>query len=425
MAGQISWAEIQAPGISATYDVRITGSDPVGSGTGFGADTFGVGVFSSNQIVSSVSYAARISSQSMSLRENDARIIGTFVSSGTYNARLTGRNVSNGVYDARLTSGNVSVIASDARLTARTTNSVSYTARLTSRNSTVTTFDTYLIGQASVQFGYDSRLTAAVITAVSYAIALSSSTTFSIAYAAAITGLVTQSSTSYSSRLTGSNQTATTYAIHATGQLSNAVSYSAAIAGSTADGISYSVRTTAFNTTQKAYDVRIVGGVPPLNAQFVVNIIGIATATTEMIAVIHGKPAPQKAYPALDIQTGNWHDAPLYDKIDEDSQNNTDYIESGINPIIVDVSEVKLTGIIDPGVSNDHIIRYAFSKDAEFGDTINLTIRLLQGNIEIATWTHNDISADVQTVAQTLTTSQADSIVDYTDLRLRFEAVTG
>ncbi len=76
----------------------------------------------------------------------------------------------------------------------------------------------------------------------------------------------------------------------------------------------------------------------------------------------------------------------------------------------------------DPLVSQGHTISYRYKKNAPGGDQIDLTVRLVQGTTVIASWTHTNIDALTQ-VTQILTGAQADSITDYTDLRLRFEAV--
>lgn len=53
---------------------------------------------------------------------------------------------------------------------------------------------------------------------------------------------------------------------------------------------------------------------------------------------------------------------------------------------------------------------------------INLTVRLMQGTTQIASWTHTGIGTGFTLATQTLSTTEADSITDYTDLRLRFTA---
>lgn len=129
----------------------------------------------------------------------------------------------------------------------------------------------------------------------------------------------------------------------------------------------------------------------------------------------------QFARPDSDITIGTWTPTPLYEQIDEVTPSDADYIESAKNPAN-DTSEVGLSNVEDPEVSTGHIVRYRYKKDAAAGTVIDLTVKLMQGAVEIASWTHNDIGDTIVQAEQTLTGPQADSITDYTDLRLRFIA---
>ncbi len=111
----------------------------------------------------------------------------------------------------------------------------------------------------------------------------------------------------------------------------------------------------------------------------------------------------------------------MHTAIDESVIDDADYIQSGLSPVSADISEVKFSSLTDPAISSGHVIRYRYQKDTTGGDTINLVVRLVQGTTVIASWTHNNIDA-VTTAEQTLSGGEADSITDYTDLRLRFEA---
>ena len=65
-------------------------------------------------------------------------------------------------------------------------------------------------------------------------------------------------------------------------------------------------------------------------------------------------------------------------------------------------------------------MRYRYIKEGT--NTINLVVYLVQGTTTIASWTHNDIAATYTDAEQTLTSGEADSITNYSDLRVRFEA---
>lgn len=131
----------------------------------------------------------------------------------------------------------------------------------------------------------------------------------------------------------------------------------------------------------------------------------------------------QTAHPASDITAGSWTTSPLWSKIDETIQDDSDFVTSSSSPASADIFEVKVGTLTDPTSSVGHMIRYRFWKDQVGGDRIDLTVRLRQGTTNIASWTHSDIDQIPTTVEQVLSAAQADAITDYTDLRLRFEAI--
>ena len=134
--------------------------------------------------------------------------------------------------------------------------------------------------------------------------------------------------------------------------------------------------------------------------------------------------------PTTDISDGGWltnsGGSDLRAAIDEVSASDADYITSSSSPTSADIAEIKLSTGANPNTSDDgalHHIRYRYKKDSSGGDTINLTVRLVQASTVIASWTHTNISDSYVTVDQTLTDAEANAITDYGDLRLRFEAV--
>jgi len=141
-----------------------------------------------------------------------------------------------------------------------------------------------------------------------------------------------------------------------------------------------------------------------------------------------GAPTAQYARPTTDVTDGTWTDQAggviLFAAIDEVTASDADYIQSANATTTADVSEIALGTITDPAVSTGHIIRYRYGKDTASGDVVNLTVSLRQGTAtEIAAWTHTDIGVGPTTVAQTLTTAQADAVTDYSALRLRLSSV--
>jgi len=127
--------------------------------------------------------------------------------------------------------------------------------------------------------------------------------------------------------------------------------------------------------------------------------------------------------PSADISTGNWTASPLYQKIDESSYNDSDYIRCPENKTN-NSCETSLTNGTDPSVSNNHIVRYRYRWSGIFGSH-DIDIKLMQGTTVIASWSHANIPSSWTQANQTLTSGEANAITDYTDLRLRFIATTG
>ena len=124
----------------------------------------------------------------------------------------------------------------------------------------------------------------------------------------------------------------------------------------------------------------------------------------------------QFARPTADASTGTWVSSlggPLYAAIDEVTADDADYISTTYGS----VCEVSLGSLIDPAVSAGHKVRYRLAADAG-----GIIVRLRQGSTTIAFWTHNPAPASLTTYEQTLSGAEADSITDYSALKLQFEA---
>lgn len=129
----------------------------------------------------------------------------------------------------------------------------------------------------------------------------------------------------------------------------------------------------------------------------------------------------QYAVPISDTVVGTWITAPLYAKIDETTASDADSITSATKPE-ASTCKVKLSNLTDPNMSTGHIVRYRYQKDAAAGQAIALTIKLMQASTIIAQHTDSNISNGWTTSSFTLTSGEANSITDYTDLYLQFEA---
>jgi hypothetical protein len=124
--------------------------------------------------------------------------------------------------------------------------------------------------------------------------------------------------------------------------------------------------------------------------------------------------------PNADISTGNWTEqtagGALYAGIDETNPVDSDYIVSGNNPT-ADQCEVRIAAQT-PVADTNHTVSYRIRSDG----AVNLTVKLMCGSTLIKQWVHSGVSSTFTTYNQVLTTGEADTISDYTDLRLRFIA---
>ena len=136
----------------------------------------------------------------------------------------------------------------------------------------------------------------------------------------------------------------------------------------------------------------------------------------ETIPLFYSTVTAQYARPTSDVSTGIWtasSGSDLFAMLDETTASDADYITtSGTS-----TCEVALTSLSDPASSTGHIVRYRISATAG-----GITVRLRQGTTTIATWTHATAPTSLTTYEQTLSSGEADSITDYSTLRLQFEA---
>lgn len=160
-------------------------------------------------------------------------------------------------------------------------------------------------------------------------------------------------------------------------------------------------------------------------------IVGEALGGLAMRDDWEAGPMVQYARPDSDITKGNWDDPNgnnndvLFDDIDEVVASDADYIESPDNPS-AEVCEVGLSDVDDPLGNTDHFVRIRYQAPESGGGgpaDIDFTIALMEGAVERASWIEQPNPPSVwATVEKTLSSGEADSITDYTDLRLRFTA---
>lgn len=123
------------------------------------------------------------------------------------------------------------------------------------------------------------------------------------------------------------------------------------------------------------------------------------------------------ARPDSDISAGGWTPSTggdLYAMLDETLLDDADYIQTST----ASTCEVSLNPILDPSVAIGHALRYRAKSD----QLSTLTATLKQGATTIATDTQVAVPATWTTYTMNLSEAQANSITDYTDLRVTLEA---
>lgn len=130
---------------------------------------------------------------------------------------------------------------------------------------------------------------------------------------------------------------------------------------------------------------------------------------------------PRYARPEVDIAAGGWTasaGASLSAMLSEPSADAGTFI-STTTPGAAGACEVKLNPVTPPAAKTGHVTRYQAWSDS--GDGI--IVRLMQGTVVIAEWTHPTLPLTPTVFAQRLSVAQATSITDYANLRHRFEAI--
>ena len=139
----------------------------------------------------------------------------------------------------------------------------------------------------------------------------------------------------------------------------------------------------------------------------------------------------QYARPNSDISSGTWDDtiggdsdSDLYDEVNESTRSDANYASSSSLTVLgqTDVWEVGLSTVSDPFNDNNHVVRYVYRTDPGLGIDMDLHVSLLEGASTIASWSHSNIGTTFTQANNTLTTTQASTITDYSQLSLEFTA---
>jgi hypothetical protein len=169
----------------------------------------------------------------------------------------------------------------------------------------------------------------------------------------------------------------------------------------------------------------VTSGTPTIDAPTVGQIHALSTTDVSASAVTIDSATLYEATflrPNSDITVGSWSPTSgndLFAMLDEVTPNDSDYVYSEDAPVS-SVAEVGLQSGIDPAVSDAHVVRYRYHKSGS--GTINLTFYLMEGVTQRATWAHNNISVVVAEGEYILSAAEADSITDYSALRIRWSA---
>lgn len=124
------------------------------------------------------------------------------------------------------------------------------------------------------------------------------------------------------------------------------------------------------------------------------------------------------ARPSSDTTLGAWlpsAGSSLYATLDEVSPDDADYIYTNS----VSTCKIALNAVADPLTSSGQVVSYRVWSPNSNG----LTVRLMQGATEIASWTHTVLPTSPTTYQQALTAGQCDAITDYSTLAIQLESV--
>lgn len=128
--------------------------------------------------------------------------------------------------------------------------------------------------------------------------------------------------------------------------------------------------------------------------------------------------AVQTARPIADLSNTGWSPssgADLYPMVGETVRDDASYIKANF---VGALCELDLADLADPAVSTGHLPTLVLSAPGGGG----ITVRLRQGTTTIAEWTYYPASTPTE-YSPALSGAEADSITDYTALRLQFEAI--
>ena len=116
----------------------------------------------------------------------------------------------------------------------------------------------------------------------------------------------------------------------------------------------------------------------------------------------------QHQRPVTDIDATGWQTAPLWDKLDETSASDADFVQSSVNGS-VDFN-VSLSSATDPTASTGHILHTRLRKSNTSARVLNFTVELLETATVRATFTHNGLTNTWTQFDDALSGAEADAI---------------
>ena len=137
----------------------------------------------------------------------------------------------------------------------------------------------------------------------------------------------------------------------------------------------------------------------------------------------------QVLVPISDVAAGAWTPTPaspttLYDKLDEASADDADYISTAALVAAETPVTLGIQAGSAPASAGTSVSVRAALLSASYGSA-TLRSELLQGTTVIATWTDTVSSTTPATLTHTLTSGEEATITDYTTLRVRVTLVAG
>lgn len=153
--------------------------------------------------------------------------------------------------------------------------------------------------------------------------------------------------------------------------------------------------------------------------------LAIALFALVVIALPSQVQAFQYALPDSDLYIGFWLPDPLWQELDEwpDPDDGTSYISSSSPPAASDSQKVRLSDVTDPETTSGHKVRFRQKKNTTGGKNINIVWSLYEGSSDKISGPNTILcSGPWTTNTYTLTSTEADRILDYSDLWIAFYA---